>query len=377
VAELTPPYAVVRAADGGLVAYGGANRSWILSAGESGGLERLVGSDGVRRVGFFGYDFLAREMGVKTAARRDLSVPDGFFFEPGVAFATRDPSALVMAGVVGGGRLPRLCCNQRYGEYRAAFEQAQQAILSGNTYQIKISIRFEAAWQLSPLVAFRMLLAANLAPQSFLLVHPDFSMVSCSPELVLDRCGSRLITEPIGGTLMRREGDTVDGVRTRFESDDKEKAEHNMLVDLERNDLSRVCQPGSVRVEAFRQIATYRHVHHLVSRISGTLRGGCGLADVIRAMLPGGTITGCPKHRTMELIDELEPVFRGPYTGSFGVIEPDGDCRLNLIIRTLLVLGRRAFVQAGGGIVVDSTPRYEYRENCLKARSLLELFRGV
>lgn len=375
VSALRPPYAVTRGEDGSLVAYADGARELTLGAGVAGDLERVFARPGRRRVGFFGYEFLAAEMGVATTARRDIAVPDGYFFEPGRVFGSRDPAALRWFGDgTSRGVLPRFRCNQRFGDYRAAFERALEAIRAGNTYQIKLSIRFEGVWRVAPLPAFRTLLAANPAPQAFLLVHPDFAMVSCSPELVLDRRGRDLVTEPIGGTLVRRRGDTEAGVRGRFEGNGKEQAEHNMLVDLERNDLSRVCEPGSVRVESFRSIASYRHVHHLVTRISGRLRSDRDAPDIIRAMLPGGTITGCPKHRTMELIDELEPVFRGPYTGSFGVIEPNGDCRMNLIIRTLLVLGQHAFVQAGGGIVVDSTPRYEYRENCLKARSLLDLF---
>lgn len=376
VSGLVPPYAVARDATGALVAYAGADSGIHLDAGAGGQLERVFNHTEGCRVGYFGYDLLAAEMGVRTAARRDLSVPDGFFFSPADVFSTCDPAAFSVPGAVRqGGIVPRFRCNQRFGPYHDAFKQALEAIRAGNTYQIKLSIRFEASWHLPPLEAFRILLAANPAPQAFLLVHPDFSMISCSPELVIDRRGRHLASEPIGGTLVRRRGDTPESVMRAFEDNEKEKAEHNMLVDLERNDLSRVCRPGTVTVERFRSLATYRHVHHLVSRISGQLRDGVGNADIVRAMLPGGTITGCPKHRTMQLIDELEPVFRGPYTGSFGVIEANGNCRMNLIIRTLLVLGEQAFVQAGGGIVIDSTPRYEYRENCLKARSLLDLFR--
>ena len=160
-----------------------------------------------------------------------------------------------------------------------------------------------------------------------------------------------------------------------FLSDPKEVAEHNMLVDLERNDLSTVCEPGSVRIARFREVETYSHLHHLVSTIEGRLRPDVELRDILRGILPGGTITGCPKIRTMELIDSLEPCFRGPYTGSFGTIGDDGSLRLNLIIRALVATSDRCFAQAGGGIVVDSTPGYEYKENELKARALLDLLK--
>ena len=146
-----------------------------------------------------------------------------------------------------------------------------------------------------------------------------------------------------------------------------------MLVDLERNDLSAVCLPGSVKIERFREVETYAHLRHLVSTVNGRLRTDATIADVLRATLPGGTITGCPKFRAMELIDAFEPCFRGPYTGSFGTIEDNGDLRLNLIIRAIIMLGDRSYTQAGGGIVVDSTPEYERNENQIKAQALLDV----
>jgi para-aminobenzoate synthetase component 1 len=146
-----------------------------------------------------------------------------------------------------------------------------------------------------------------------------------------------------------------------------------MLVDLERNDLSSLCIPGTVQLERFREVETYAHLHHLVSTIRGTIRQGTTLSEILQGMLPGGSITGCPKARTMEWIDRLEPCFRGPYTGSFGTIEDNGNLHLNLIIRSMLVLGEKCFTQAGGGIVVNSTPEYEYRENQIKAQALLDL----
>ena len=159
----------------------------------------------------------------------------------------------------------------------------------------------------------------------------------------------------------------------RFLSDSKEVSEHNMLVDLERNDLSALCTPGTVRIERFREVETYAHLHHLVSTISGKLRAELGLREILQGMLPGGSITGCPKIRTMEWIDRLEPCFRGPYTGSFGTLADNGDLRLNLIIRAMLVLDDKCYTQAGGGIVVDSTPSYESKENRIKAQALLDL----
>ena len=188
---------------------------------------------------------------------------------------------------------------------------------------------------------------------------------------MIHRKGNHIKTRPIGGTYGRNENDC--SVIERFLQDPKEVAEHNMLVDLERNDLSSVCVPGSVQLTRFREVETYAHLHHLVSTLEGTLKVDAGLNEILSAMLPGGSITGCPKIRTMEWIDKLEPCFRGPYTGSFGIISDQGDISLNLIIRSMLILDDSCYTQAGGGIVINSTPEYEYQENNLKARALLDL----
>ena len=344
-------------------------------------------------VGFFGYEFLAANLGLSLKAKRDLEVPDGWFGRPetilrlssqGTSIESREPtrekeieSLLIhslseeTAEISFPGK--SLGCNLDFERYERIFAQAQQAILDGESYQIKISQRFEAESKVDPLRAFAKLHQANPAPESFLLQTPDFSLVSCSPEVVIDKVGQRITTRPIGGTYERSTTKQDPSVIERFLSDPKEVSEHNMLVDLERNDLSALCIPGTVRIERFREVETYAHLHHLVSTISGELRPELGLREILRAMLPGGSITGCPKIRTMEWIDRLEPCFRGPYTGSFGTLADNGDLRLNLIIRAMLVLKDKCYTQAGGGIVVDSTPGYEFKENRIKAQALLDL----
>ena len=344
-------------------------------------------------VGFFGYEFLAANLGLSLHANRDLKVPDGWFGRPstivrisdqGTTIESTDPAreeeiekrvsrspSLKISDVSFPGK--SLGCNLDFDRYETIFNQAKQAILDGETYQIKISQRFEAESKVDPLLAFAKLHQANPAPEAFLLQTPDFSLVSCSPEVVIDKVGQRITTRPIGGTYERSTTRHDPSVIERFLSDAKEVSEHNMLVDLERNDLSALCTPGTVRIERFREVETYAHLHHLVSTISGELREDLGLREILQAMLPGGSITGCPKIRTMEWIDRLEPCFRGPYTGSFGTLADNGDLRLNLIIRAMLVLEDKCFTQAGGGIVVDSTPSYECKENRIKAQALLDL----
>ena len=342
-------------------------------------------------VGFFGYEFLAAHYGLNLSAPRDLTVPEGWFGRPSTLLRLGDQSTTVESCVPGREEeIVRLLessidpllsvfrstnqkCNLSFQEYKNLFHQAREAILDGETYQIKISQRFEANAQIDALLAYAKLSRANPAPEAFLLKTPEFSIVSCSPEVVVQKTGEEIVTRPIGGTYARELNASDHSVIEQFLGDPKEVSEHNMLVDLERNDLSTLCLPGSVRLERFREVETYSHLHHLVSTIRGKLRSEINLSDILQGMLPGGSITGCPKTRTMEWIDRLEPCFRGPYTGSFGVLEDGGDMRLNLIIRSMLILEDRCYTQAGGGIVVNSTPEYEYRENQIKAQALLDL----
>jgi para-aminobenzoate synthetase component 1 len=343
-------------------------------------------------VGFFGYEFLAKHAGVQLRANRDISVPEGFFGRPQTILRLRESLLSIestlpdredqLAASLADPVVPKplanpveIICNLSFEDYEKVFATAREAILDGETYQIKISQRHEARISIDPIDAFRRLHAANPSPEAFLIRQPDFTIVSCSPETVIDKTGEKIVTRPIGGTHERRSGIGDREAIARFLGDPKEVTEHNMLVDLERNDLSAVCESGSVRIARFREVETYAHLFHLVSTIEGRLRSDCDLAGILRSMLPGGTITGCPKIRTIEIIDSLEPCFRGPYTGSFGTIGDDGSIRLNLIIRALLILEDRCFAQAGGGIVVNSSPEYEYNENGVKARALLDLLR--
>ncbi|MFP6894569.1 MAG: anthranilate synthase component I family protein, partial [Opitutales bacterium] len=283
-------------------------------------------------VGFFGYEFLANHAGIQLRAHRDISVPEGFFGRPQTILRLRESLLSIestlpdredeLAASLVDPVVPKplanpveIICNLSFEDYEKVFATAREAILDGETYQIKISQRHEARISIDPIDAFRRLHAANPSPEAFLIRQPDFAIVSCSPETVIDKTGEKIVTRPIGGTHERRSGIGDSEAIARFLGDPKEVAEHNMLVDLERNDLSAVCESGSVRIARFREVETYAHLFHLVSTIEGRLRSDCDLAGILRSMLPGGTITGCPKIRTIEIIDSLEPCFRGPYTG--------------------------------------------------------------
>lgn len=349
-------------------------------------------------VGFFGYEFLAANFDIQLESPIDLEIPDGWFARPkSIIHLTANSTCIEsiipereneirsilntattsgpVESLVIKDSAQSLTCNLDFAQYQKIFKQAREAILDGETYQIKISQRFEAAAQINPLHAFEKLRLSNPAPEAFLLQTRDFSIVSCSPEVVIDKRDKKISTRPIGGTYQRANPEHDGSVIERFLRDPKEVAEHNMLVDLERNDLSALCTPGSVRIERFQEVESYSHLHHLVSTISGNLREELSLREILQAMLPGGSITGCPKARTMEWIDQLEPSFRGPYTGSFGILEDSGDIRLNLIIRSMISLNAKCYIQAGGGIVVDSSPEYEFNENRIKAQALLDLLR--
>lgn len=344
-------------------------------------------------VGFFGYELLAFHFGIPLKAQCDLSVPAGWFGRPQSLIQLEEDHTIIESrSSEREGEIAKLLmqkvtpqaivsqaapptCNLTFKQYKDIFNQAKEAILDGETYQIKISQRFEANALIDPIAAFAKLHKSNPAPEAFLLKTPEFSIVSCSPEVVIQKVGKIITTRPIGGTYRKDKNQFDRSLIERFLQDPKEVAEHNMLVDLERNDLSTICQPGSVQIQNFREVESYSHLHHLVSTISGTLKGEISLHNIVQAMLPGGSITGCPKARTMEWIDRLEPCFRGPYTGSFGTIADNGDLHLNLIIRAMLIMDGHCYTQAGGGIVVDSTPDYEYEENQAKAQALLDLLK--
>ncbi len=259
---------------------------------------------------------------------------------------------------------------------RKRFEEmvrrAKEYIGAGDIYQANLSQRFSFGWRGNPLELYEALKGINPSPFAAFLDTGEIKIVSSSPERLIRKHGRLCETSPIAGTRPRSaEAGGERRLARRLRGSAKERAEHIMIVDLERNDLGRVCDWPTVKVEKLMRIEKYSHVAHLVSEISGRLSEGKDALDLIRAMFPGGTITGCPKVRCMEIIDELEPVERGIYTGSLGYLGFDGDMELNIVIRTLILKKSRGFLQVGAGIVYDSDPRREYEETLHKAEALL------
>ena len=255
--------------------------------------------------------------------------------------------------------------------FARAVERCLDYIAAGDTYQVNLSTRLEVP-PVDASLAYEILRTANPSPYMGLVRLPGATLVCGSPELLVEVSAGRIASRPIAGTRPRGANEAADLVWAQeLSGDTKEKAEHLMLVDLLRNDVGRVSRPGTVRVPEFMAVERYSHVMHLVSQVEGSLQASAGPADVIRALFPGGTITGAPKVRTMQVIAELEPVARGYYTGSLGWIGADGDLCLNIIIRSLWSAEGRTFIQAGAGVVADSVPAREYAESLRKAQAPL------
>jgi anthranilate synthase component 1 len=256
--------------------------------------------------------------------------------------------------------------------YADRVREVKRAVRDGDTFQANVSHRLRAPAAVHPVTAFGAVRRVNPAPYSGLVEFPDVDLVSASPELLVAVEGDEVTTEPIAGTRPR--GDTVaadEELERDLLSDRKERAEHAMLVDLERNDLGKVCEYGTVTVDDYRRVDRYAAVMHLVSVVTGTRRPDADLADVVAAVFPGGTITGAPKPKTMEIIDRLEETRRGPYTGSMLAAGFDGRATLNILIRTLVRTGDHYDLRVGGGVVHDSVPDREYDETLAKARALV------
>ncbi len=264
------------------------------------------------------------------------------------------------------------------GEYAAAVRAAQEHILAGDIFQVVLSQRFSFTTSAEPLDIYRTLRQVNPSPYMYFVREPDLTLVGCSPEPMVQLLGGQVVSRPIAGTRFRGRDDEHDRLlAAELQEHPKERAEHLMLVDLARNDVGRVVEFGTCTVDEFMTLERYSHVMHLTSQVSGTLAPGRSPIDVLRATLPAGTVSGAPKVRAMEIIDDLEPTRRGPYAGVVGYLDFSGNIDTAIAIRTMLVEPpgpdgmRRASVQAGAGVVADSDPVDEELETRNKAAALL------
>jgi len=263
--------------------------------------------------------------------------------------------------------------NMQRDAFEAIVARGREYVWAGDVFQTNLSQRLEMSYEGESSLLYRVLRTLNPSPFAGYMRLSGYELYSSSPERLVRLHGRVADTRPIAGTRRRGKDFAEDGLLADdLNLDPKERAEHIMLVDLERNDLGRVSEYGSVHVDELMVNERYSHVIHIVSNVTGILQKGKDAVDLVRAMFPGGTITGCPKVRCMEIIDELENVRRGAYTGSFGYFGYGGDTDMNIIIRTLVRVGDQTFVQAGGGVVADSVPEKEYMETLSKAEAVVQ-----
>jgi anthranilate synthase component 1 len=267
---------------------------------------------------------------------------------------------------------PAFESNMTRERFEAMVARVVEYIHAGDAFQVVPSQRWSAAVPIEAFSIYRGLRTVNPSPYMYYLDFGDFQVAGASPEPLLTVNGRHVSTKPIAGT--RHRGSTPEedrAIATGLLADEKERAEHVMLVDLGRNDLGRVCEYGSVAVDELMEIESYSHVMHIVSSVSGTLRPDVGAMDALRSVLPAGTLSGAPKVRAMQIIDELEPVKRGGYGGAIGYLSYAGDLDTAIHIRTVVIKDGIAHVQAGGGTVADAKPAYEYEESVAKSTAAM------
>jgi len=261
-------------------------------------------------------------------------------------------------------------------QHRQAVLQAKEYITAGDIIQVVLSHRMRAEVAVDPFDLYRALRAINPSPYMFYLKFADTKIIGASPEILVTEDAGKVTTRPIAGTRRRGNTDAEDrALEEELLADEKERAEHIMLVDLHRNDIGRVCKPGTVSVDDLMVIERYSHVMHIVSNVTGELAPDKNQFDLLRATFPAGTLSGAPKIRAMQIIEELEPVRRGPYGGAVGYFGFSGSMDTCITLRTIVMKGNTCYLQAGGGIVADSLPDAEYDETLIKAGALLDAVR--
>ena len=259
-------------------------------------------------------------------------------------------------------------------QYSKLFDDFSKNIKQGKTYQIKIAQTYSKKGNINAIDLFWKLMQINESPESFLIRDKGYSIISCSPETLLLKKGDLIKTKPIAGTLRKTKKINHNKALAFFRRNEKETKEHNMIVDMERNDLSKICKTGSVKIDKLKTVEEYRDLFHYVTTIKGVLKNKITNHDIISSLMPGGSVIGCPKISTIQLLNQKEKSDRNIYTGSFGIIHSNGDMRFNIMIRTLLNFKNAIELSVASGVILGSTAKKEYNENYIKAKSLLDLF---
>ena len=334
-------------------------------------------------IGFFGYELLCSLLNVNIKTQKTLNFHKGIFYKPETLIKIRKDIKIVTSKKKQIFRsvfnktqiLSPFKININYKKYNKIFNLFSKKIRQGETYQIKICTKYKNKSQINPVNFFWKLMKINSSPESFMIRDKDFSIVSCSPETLINKKGNTIITKPIAGTLKKNKTINKSKALNFFRNNDKETKEHNMIVDMERSDLSKICKPGTVKISKEKYVEEYKHLFHYVTTIQGLLKNKIKVKNIIKSMMPGGSVIGCPKIRTLELLNNQEIEDRNIFTGSFGYIKFNQDMRFNIIIRSILNYKKISEVSAASGVVLDSSPKKEFNENFIKAKSLLELYK--
>ena len=334
-------------------------------------------------LGFFGYEILCNLIGINLKNKKRINFYKGIFYKPETIIKIRKDIKVISnikkhtfnyqfnkTQI-----LSPFKVNISYTKYKKIFELFSKKIREGETYQIKICTKYKNKSLINPINFFWKLMRVNSSPESFMIKDKDYSIVSCSPETLIDKKKNKIITKPIAGTFKKKLISNKNIALKYFKNNEKETKEHNMIVDMERSDLSKICKPGSVKILKKKYVEEYKHLFHYVTSIGGILKKNTKLIDIIKAMMPGGSVIGCPKIRTLELLNNQEKESRNIFTGSFGLIKFNQDMKFNIIIRSILNYKNQSEISAASGVVLDSSPKKEFNENYIKAKSLLELFK--
>jgi len=337
-------------------------------------------------IGFFGYEILCNLNNIKIPKQKNLRFPKSIFYKPETRIQIRknitiksthkNYDQLFGKKVFNPNKiLSPFKINIDINKYKDIFNKFSQKIKEGQTYQIKICTKYKNKSLIDPVNLFWKLMKTNAAPESFMIRDKNFSIVSCSPETLIEKKGNKIKTKPIAGTLRKTYKTNLRTALSFFKNNIKETKEHNMIVDMERSDLSKICKPGSVKLSKIKYVEEYKHLYHYVTKIEGKVKKNINIKGIIVAMMPGGSVIGCPKISTLNLLNLQEKESRNIFTGSFGFIKFNGDMRFNIIIRSILNYKNISEISVASGVVVDSTPIHEFKENYIKAKSLIDLYR--
>ena len=322
-------------------------------------------------IGFFGYELLNNLIDVKIPKQKNLNFPKGIFYKPEKKIKLSNKLNYDFENFKSG----NFKININRKNYTKIFNKFKKKIKSGETYQIKICTKYKTKSKINPLDFFSRLSNTNLAPEAFMVKDHNYSIISCSPETLITKKGSDISTKPIAGTVKKTKHLNKIKALNYFRKNLKETKEHNMIVDMERNDLSRICKVGTVKLSKQKIVEEYKDLFHYVSLIKGKLKKNINNFEIIKAMMPGGSVIGCPKINTLNLLNNQEKENRNIYTGSFGYIKFNGDMRFNIIIRSILNFKNISEISVASGVVVDSNANHEFNENFLKAKALIDLFK--